>query len=207
MVRTGRWTYLGAVARYVRAASIFYTIPGFGPNLAKRRHEMLHVETLEQLEPPCMKRGQRRLPASVHAGSRSCALRWATCWPTSAPCARAADEPSLDILLNLDREYRQKADADQLRKIAPKRFNPGGEAWLPILHTRRNNWHFTALFSNTARAHELGKERDWVILYFHSDSGGEAQRTIVTETRGPLNGTACCPRPRKRMLPYEGVEK
>ncbi len=32
------------------------------------------------------------------------------------------------------------------------------------------------------------KVRDWVVLYFHSDSGGEAQRTIVTETRGALTG-------------------
>jgi hypothetical protein len=44
---------------------------------------------------------------------------------------------------------------------------------------------FTALFSNTARPHELRKVRDWVVIYFHSDSGGEAQRTVVTE---PLAG-------------------
>jgi hypothetical protein len=42
-----------------------------------------------------------------------------------------------------------------LRKIVPKRFNPRGEAWLPVLHTRRGDWHFTFLFSNTQRAHEL----------------------------------------------------
>jgi putative hydrolase len=87
-----------------------------------------------------------------------------------------------------DREYRAKAAADKLKKIAPKRFNPNGAAWLPILHSDRGRWHFTALFSNTARAHELDKVRDWVVLYFHSDSGGEAQRTIVTETRGVLAG-------------------
>ena len=75
-----------------------------------------------------------------------------------------------------------------MRKIAPKRFNRKAEAWLPILHTTRGKWHFTALFSNTARAHELRKVQDWVVIYFHSDSGGEAQRTIVTETRGPLAG-------------------
>ena len=37
---------------------------------------------------------------------------------------------------------------------------PMGEAWLPILHADRGKWHFTALFSNTARAHELDKVRD-----------------------------------------------
>jgi putative hydrolase len=100
----------------------------------------------------------------------------------------AADEPSVGILLDVDREYRAKAQADQLKKIAPKRFNPKGEAWLPILHTRRGPWHFTALFSNTARAHELDKVRDWVVIYFHEDSGGEAQRTVITAARGPLAG-------------------
>jgi hypothetical protein len=33
---------------------------------------------------------------------------------------------------------------------------------------RRGAWHFTALFSNTARAHELRRTRDWVVLYFAS---------------------------------------
>ncbi len=99
-----------------------------------------------------------------------------------------SDEPSVATLLDVDREYRAKAEAKQLRLIAPKRFNPKGEAWLPILHTTRGHWHFTALFSNTARAHELGKVRDWVVIYFHSDSGGEAQRTVVTQARGVLAG-------------------
>lgn len=75
-----------------------------------------------------------------------------------------------------------------LPKIEPRRFNPSGEAWLPILHTERGEWRFTALFSNTARAHELGRTRDWVVIYFHLDSGPEGQRTVVTETRGRLKG-------------------
>ena len=75
-----------------------------------------------------------------------------------------------------------------LPNIAPRRFNPSGEAVLPILHTERGDWHCTALFSNTARAHELGRTRDWVVIYFHHDSGPEGQRTVVTETRGPHAG-------------------
>jgi hypothetical protein len=38
----------------------------------------------------------------------------------------------------------------------------------------------------------LGKEQDWVVLYFHSDGGGEAPRTIVTETRGASPDGALC---------------
>jgi hypothetical protein len=85
-------------------------------------------------------------------------------------------------------ERLERAAKGKLRKIAPQRFNPSGEAWLPILHTQRQDWHFTALFSNTARAPGLGKTNDWVVLYFHTDHGPEAQCTVVTETSGPMEG-------------------
>jgi hypothetical protein len=91
-------------------------------------------------------------------------------------------------VLDVVREYREGAVAGRLPRIAPRRFNPSGEAWLPILHTEREAWQLTALFSNTARAHELGKTRDWVVVYFHTDIRGEGQRTVVTETRGALIG-------------------
>jgi hypothetical protein len=44
------------------------------------------------------------------------------------------------------------------------------------------------VLSNTARAHQLGRVRDWVVLYFHDDDHVERQRTVVTESRGPLAG-------------------
>ena len=104
------------------------------------------------------------------------------------PMPRVADEPEVALLLDVDREYRDKAARDTLHKIAPKRFNPGGEAWLPVLHTVRGPWHFTALYSNTARAHQLGRTGDWVVVYFYRDARPEGRRTIVTETQGPGRG-------------------
>ena len=91
-------------------------------------------------------------------------------------------------MLAVDAEYRRKAEAGELPTIAPKRFNPEGTSWLPILHSMRDGWHFTALYSNTARAHELGRTRDWVVVYFYDDHHREGQHTVVTETRGPLVG-------------------
>ena len=90
-------------------------------------------------------------------------------------------------LLSIDNEYCKKADAGELRKIAPKRFNPEGKAWLPILNTEKNGWDFTALYSNTALAHDLDKTHDWVVIYYERDSK-EGQDTVVTETKGLLEG-------------------
>jgi hypothetical protein len=56
------------------------------------------------------------------------------------------------------------------------------------MHAKRGAWHFTALFSNTARAHELGRTRDWVVIYYYDQEHVEAQCTVVTETSGPLAG-------------------
>jgi len=98
------------------------------------------------------------------------------------------DGPSVEVLLGIDQEYRDKAKAGVLRLIAPRRMNPEGKAWLPVLHTRYGPWHFTALFSNTERAHEMHRTGDWVVVYFSGDDGDEGQVTVVTERRGALTG-------------------
>ena len=87
----------------------------------------------------------------------------------------------------MDAEYRRESAADTLKKIAPRRFNPSGEAWLPVLHTTRGDRHYTALFSNTARAHELRKTRDWVVIYYDGHDG-EHQCTVITSEFGRLKG-------------------
>jgi DNA polymerase (family 10) len=90
-------------------------------------------------------------------------------------------------LLDVDIEYRQKAAAGTLTQIAPRRFNPKGKSWLPILHTARNGRHYTALFSDTAHAQELDKTRDWVVLF--CDNGSTEHRfTVITSEFGPLQG-------------------
>jgi hypothetical protein len=96
--------------------------------------------------------------------------------------------PGVELLLDVDREYRDKARAGLLPRIAPRRFNPEGKAWLPVLHTRFGPWHFTALFSNTDRAHELHRVYDWVVVFYADDEGDEGQATVVTERRGRLMG-------------------
>ena len=97
-------------------------------------------------------------------------------------------QPGVDLLLDIDREYREKGRAGLLPRIAPRRFNPEGKHWLPVLHTRYGPWHFTALFSNTERAHELHRTYDWVVIFYSDGEGEEAQATVVTERHGALTG-------------------
>ena len=189
MVRTGRWAQLERLRGTLEPEQVFQSIPGVGPALAHRLHDDLQVDTLEALE---VAAHDGRLASVPGVGLRRAAmLRAALASMLGRRRARQQPEqqrPDVGLLLEVDREYRSKADVDQLRKIAPRRFNPSGEAWLPVLHTRRDIWDFTALFSNTARAHELDRVRDWVVIYFHTDHEPEGQCTVVTETHGPLEG-------------------
>jgi hypothetical protein len=188
MLDTGRWAQLDRLRGSLDPATLFRTVPGIGPELAERIHDTLGIETLEALESACV---DGRLTHVPGMGARGIASVLASLASTlgRVPRERLPDgEPPVTMILDVDREYREKALANALPTIAPRRFNPESKAWLPILHTRRGDWHFTALFSNTATAHQLGRTRDWVVLYFDSDHHGEQQRTVVTEHRGGLSG-------------------
>jgi putative hydrolase len=189
MVTTGRWAQLDRLRGAAAPEQLFQAIPGVGPELARRMHDALDVDTLEGLEVAAHDGRLDRVPG---VGPRRAAMIRANLAGLLARTRRtrrqSAVEPDVDTLLDVDREYRENAESSALPTIAPRRFNPSGEAWLPILHTERGEWHFTAIYSNTARAHELGRTRDWVVVYFHRDSAAEGQRTIVTETRGPALG-------------------
>ncbi len=69
-------------------------------------------------------------------------------------------------------------------------FDPTGAAWLPVLHTERDTWCFTVLFSNTALAHQLRRTGEGVVGYFHTETRPEGQLSGVTETRGPSRAGA-----------------
>ena len=189
LLRTGRWSQLERLRGSLDAEQLFQTIPGVGRALARRLHEILRVDTLEALE---LAAHDGRLAAVPGVGRRRAAgLRASRAEKLGRVRGRIREpilEPPVEMLLKVDREYRVAAAAERLPRIAPRRFNPTGEAWLPILHTERDAWHFTALFSNTFRAHALERTRDWVVVYFHADARMEGQRTIVTETSGALKG-------------------
>lgn len=189
IARTGRLSLLDRLRGEASPEDRFRSIPGIGPKLAETIHDTLHIDSLEALEVAAHDGtletvpgiGERRADA-IRAGIAALLGR------TRGRTMRPEAAPGVDTLLDVDRLYRDRAAAGKLPKIAPRRFNPDNEAWLPILHTDRDGWHFTALFSNTARAHELGRTDDWVVLYYYDGDHREGQCTIVTETHGPAAG-------------------
>jgi len=190
MIATGRWTTLERLTGAIDPVRLFQTLPGIGPALAGRIHDALHVDTLEALELAAV---DGRLAAVTGIGERRAAgIRAAIAerlgYRRVRPASRVMPLPDVSDLLEVDRQYRDGAERGVLPKIAPKRFNPTGEAWLPVLHARRGDWIFTALYSNTERAHRLDRTHDWVVVYYHHDQEPEQQATIVTETHGALAG-------------------
>jgi putative hydrolase len=187
MLRTGRWMQLERLRGTLDPEALFSSVPGIGPKLARLVMDSLNIDTLEALEIAAY---DGRLATVPQFGPRRLAMvRAELAQMLGRPRSQVSElvEPGVDLLLDVDREYRDKAGAGLLRRIAPRRFNPGNKPWLPILHAERTNWHFTALFSNTGLAHRLGRTDDWVVIHFNQD-GHEGQCTIVTETRGPLEG-------------------
>jgi len=191
LLSTGRLPMLDRLRGESDPIALLESVPGIGRSLAKRLHDEFGIDSLEDLEAAAH---DGRLADLAGIGKKKLAGIIDTLAARLGRIRRAApglggerDEPSIPELLDIDREYREKASAGELPTIAPRRFNPSGEAWLPILHTHRGDRHYTALFSNTAKAHEFGTTRDWVILYY---DGGleERQVTVITAHRGTLSG-------------------
>jgi putative hydrolase len=187
---TGSWGQLERLRGTLDPVKLFRTVPGIGPKTAEQIHETLHIDTLEALEATAW---DGRLETVRGMGNRRItgirnALTVLLGKTRSQPRMVTGTGPAVATLLEVDREYRRKAGQGSLPLIAPKRFNPEGKPWLPILHTHRDEWHFTLLYSNTALAHELKRTDDWVVVYFYDDHHQEGQCTVVTETRGPMTG-------------------
>jgi putative hydrolase len=190
LLSTGRWTQLERLRGTLDPVHLFQTVPGIGPKLAEQIHETLHIDSLEALEAAAY---DGRLQAVPGLGTRRvAAIRNALGALLGRARARpqpdAVAGPAVTTVLAADASYRAAAEAGSLPLIAPRRFNPEAVAWLPVLHTLLDGWHLTLMYSNTARAHELQRTRDWVVVYFYDDHHQEGQCTVVTETRGPLAG-------------------
>ncbi len=197
-VESGQSDLLQRLQTEVDPVQAFAQLPGMDKELAQRVVDQLDIATYEELEQATyngnleqvrgfdqdkVKTVQTALAGMLSGAAQNRIERK----KAQAEGEDLPDRPSVETLLAVDAEYRKKAAAGQLKQIAPKRFNPENEAWLPILNTKRDGWDLTALFSNTAQAHKLDKVRDWVVIYYEK-GGLESQATVVTSGGGELGG-------------------
>ena len=189
LIITGRLPMLDRLRGESDTGLLLRSVPGIGKILAERLQDELNIHALEQLEVAAhdgrlknlMGFGEKRIAGIID----SLASRLGRLKLRRAPGKQA--QPSVAEILDVDREYREQAAAGQLLTITPRRFNPNREAWLPILHTRRGQRHYSAFFSNTAHAHQMKKTKDWVVIYYDGHDG-ERQCTVITSQRGSLAG-------------------
>lgn len=190
LIHHGRMPMLERLRGGSDPIELLTTVTGIGRRTADKLHHELGIDSLEELERAAHDGRLARLagfgPKRLAGVRDSLAQRLSR---VRTPLVqRGSDEPPVAELLDVDREYRARAAAGTLRTIAPRRLNPSGEAWLPVLHTWRGRRHYTALFSNTPRAHAAGRTRDWVVLYYEEGGGGERQCTAITSEVGDLRG-------------------
>lgn len=198
-VSSGESSLLNELETKAAPEAAFAALPGIGVGLAQRIVEQLHIRTLQELEEAAHdgrlesvdgigKKRVRGIMASLETQLKRTRRSSSGAASTGKKASRKATPvPPVALLLEVDAEYRRRAEADDLYRIAPKRFNPDNAAWLPVMHVTRDGWRFDVMFSNTAQAHKLGKTNDWVVMYFERD-GVEGQHTVVTETKGSKRG-------------------
>jgi hypothetical protein len=193
ILRTGKMRLLERLKGTSGPGRIFTAVPDIGPKIARRIYDELGIESLAELQGAAWDGRLARVPGlgkkRIQVVRESLAGRLRR---QDRPIGREAKQVPLPPervaeLLDIDRSYRRLAQLDRLPRIAPRRFNPDGKAWLPILHTQRGDRHYTALFSNTARAHELGTVGDWVVIY-RDDDADHGQWTVITARLGRLKG-------------------
>ncbi|HDR9098109.1 TPA: DNA-binding protein [Burkholderia vietnamiensis] len=191
---SGRWRLLDRLRGDAERVSAFEAVPGIGHGLALRIHDQLQIDTLEELE-RAARSGQLEAIAGVGprraAGIRAAldgVLSRRRRWQGHARDAGLGTEPPVELLLYIDRLYRNKAAAGMLPTLVPRRLNADVSVSPPVMHMTKGGWHFTALAACPARAQEPSATADWVALYFYDATQREQLRTVVTGTLGALAG-------------------
>jgi hypothetical protein len=190
LIRRGRLRSLESLRRKTSSANKLTTLPMVGPLLAERIRRTLGIGSLEEVYAAAydgrLQRvagvGRKRVQAI-----RECLTMRLNRTPRARPTSTPEDDPPIAVLLEIDRRYREKAAEGRLIRVAPRRFNPTGAAWLPILRVRRHGHRYCAMFANTARSHQLGHVHDWVVIVRDSKQVFGSW-TVMTAQYGLLQG-------------------
>jgi putative hydrolase len=109
-VATGRMSRLENLSGAADPVALFRSIPTVGKALAERIHEQLHVDSLEALE-NAVRGGQLDRVEGLGKKRREAIEAWLQKHlddqrRSLQPATRIADGPSVEVILQVDKEYR-----------------------------------------------------------------------------------------------------
>lgn len=183
LAEIGRWAELDRLRGRIGPEATFATLPGVGPSLAAALTDKLRLQSLEDLEAAVARGGLSglrgvgpRRAAAIRSGLQAAKIRRRRFLSRSEPPARR--------LLALDRLYWRKAARGELPRVAPDRFNPLAEAWLPLMHIESRGWWFSVMNANAGRADGLATAGSDVRIYFAGQGACERVRLIESVRSG-----------------------
>ena len=189
LLRGNRLPQLEALRQKELREDRLASLPNVGPRLADRIRAALGDDSLEEVFRAAYDGRLARVPGVGR--KRVQAIRESLSWRLERKPPPAKMKPStappVAILLDIDREYRERAAEGRLLLVSPKKFNPTRAAWLPVLRTKRNGRRYSAMYSNTSRSHRLSHTGDWVVIYCEEKEFA-GQWTVVTAQYGSLRG-------------------
>ncbi|WP_404309569.1 helix-hairpin-helix domain-containing protein [Neorhodopirellula lusitana] len=190
-LRTGKMPLLDRLRGQNNAEHSFATLDGIGPQLSHRIHEQLHLETLAELREAANDGRLQKVPGlgpkRIEAIRNCLAYQDAGDRPIEASGGDVFEAVAIEELLEIDRDYRERAKDGTLPRIKLSDQDLQTEVWLPVMHTERDGRHYTAMYSNTAHALVHHATHDWVIIY-RDDANAHGRWTVTTSQFGNLNG-------------------
>jgi putative hydrolase len=182
-------------------------IPGVGQEFAERICRHLDIETLEEVEIAAHDGSLEVVPGVGR--ERAAAIRVALAallGRSGEPVPAIEDEPSVDILLAADKQYRKKRDHDALPQTLARSQRNAPPRWFALQETRRAGWHLTIVPADVIRAPHIADsthstthpeisleegnqhEPDPVAIFFQNRTRLGGLHFVLTANAGALTG-------------------
>lgn len=190
LVTTGHDPMLERLRGQAKPEAILQTVPSIGVKTAYELKRHLGINTLRELEDALYAGEVARIPGI--GPKRLATIRRALKTRVddqhiASIAATSDDTPSVEELLELDRQYRDLAADGKLPRLVLDADSDGLTEWAPVWHTVRDDRNYTILFSTSFRARERDATHDWVVIYL-DEQDHRGQWTVITARYGAIAG-------------------
>jgi hypothetical protein len=188
LIRWGRCPLLIRLAGGLSLEEQLVAITSIGPTLARRIVAALDLETLEEVIAAAEDGRLARINGVGPLRGQGIA-RQGRSLLDPLPRARrvSASEPSVDLVLALDDEYRRMVRGGGLPALVPVRHNPTRAPSMPVFHAEIGGWNAMVHFSNRASSGDgqgQAEARSDRVIVCLRRGGVEIQRVVMSVVSG-----------------------